>query len=115
MICPRRAPISFMTPICGTCCVISADIALTTRKPESSRMTRPKAVRISTTLSMKGSATLSVMTCAAVTVRPESFEVGLDLVERGQDVRLVLRWLGGANPQFGVQQRRSRGSPGSLA
>ena len=85
MICRRRAPISFITPICGICWVISADMALTTRKPDSSRMTRPNPVRISTTVSIRRSAWLWVMISRLRIVRPE-LQLVLDLGQRGQDV-----------------------------
>jgi hypothetical protein len=62
MICERRAPTSFITPICGICWVISAEMAFTTRNPDSTRIIRPNEERIKTMVPMKGSAMLSVIT-----------------------------------------------------
>ena len=113
MICRRRAPISFITPICGICWVISADMALTTRKPESSRMITPKPVRISTTVSIRRSALLRVMISRLRTVRPELFELVFHLGQRGQDVLLVVRGLGRADAQLRVRLQGNPGRPAS--
>ena len=105
MIWLRRAPISFITPICGTCCVMSADIALTTRKLDRSQDDQSKRGEDEHDAADEGIRSALGDHLAAVHRAARILELRLDLIERGEDMRLVMRRLGGTNEHLGVRRR----------